>query len=135
MREYESIITTCNLLKLTQAKYSDVGAVLLFRMGIFSDEREVEQRIGEVLVGHGGVGKHARAGMAFSNGAGSLLIGFQMQCIRIAQIRGRWIQLGDKLSGVRFHSGYPIQVPINPMAVVAHAFAIKDISPSQDISF
>ena len=53
-------------------------ANLLFRMRVFSDQGEVEQRVGEVLVGHGGVGKHTGAGMAFADGAGTFLVGFQM---------------------------------------------------------
>jgi hypothetical protein len=52
-------------------------------MGIFPDEREVEQHIGEVLIGHGGVGKHAGAWMAFANGASALLVGFQTELLRI----------------------------------------------------
>jgi len=52
-------------------------------MRIFSDECEVEQRIGEVLIGHGGVREHAGAGMAFTNGAGPFLVGFQAQDVRI----------------------------------------------------
>ena len=51
---------------------------LLLRMRVFSDKREVEERIGEVLVGQGGIGKHAGARMAFPNRAGTFLIGFQM---------------------------------------------------------
>ena len=56
---------------------------LLLRVGIFSDEREVEQHIGEVLIGHRAVGKHAGAGMSLPNGAGALLVGFQAQSLRI----------------------------------------------------
>jgi hypothetical protein len=74
---------------------------LLLRMGIFSDEREVEQRVGEVLIGHGGVGKHARAWMAFADGAGSLLVGFQAQLLGIPQIGGRRIQFRDERRRVR----------------------------------
>ena len=56
-----------------------IDAPLLLRVGIFSDQREVDQRIGEVLIGHGGVWEHAGPGMAFSDGAGAFLIGFEAQ--------------------------------------------------------
>lgn len=58
-------------------------ATLLLRVGIFSDEREVEQEVGEVLIGHGGVRKHSGARMAFSNSASPFLVVFQVQDIRI----------------------------------------------------
>lgn len=59
--------------------FSHQALNLLFRVGVFSDEREVEQRIGEVLIGHGGVREHAGPGMAFPDGAGAFPIGFEVQ--------------------------------------------------------
>lgn len=56
---------------------------LLLRVGFFSDECEVEQGIGEVLVGHGSVGKHAGTGMAFPDGPGAFLVSLQAQDIGI----------------------------------------------------
>ena len=50
---------------------------LLLRVGVFSDEREVEQGIGEILIGHGGIGEHPGPRMAFSDGAGTFLVHLQ----------------------------------------------------------
>ncbi len=56
---------------------------LLLRMRVFSDQREVEERVGEVLIGQSGVGKHAGAGMALSDGPGSFLVILEMQDIGV----------------------------------------------------
>ncbi len=56
---------------------------LLLRMRIFSDKCEVEERIGEVLVGESGVGKHAGARMTLPDGPGSFLVVFEAQDIGI----------------------------------------------------
>jgi len=56
---------------------------LLLRMRVFSDQREVEQSIGEILVGHGGVGKHTGAGMALPDGPSPFLVVFEAQDIGV----------------------------------------------------
>ena len=56
---------------------------LLLRMGIFSDERKVEQSVGKVLVGHGGVGKHTGSGMALPDGPSPFLVAFEAQDIGV----------------------------------------------------
>ena len=104
-------------------------------MGIFSDEREVEKCVGEVLVGQGGIGKHAGAGMAFSDGTGTFLVILEAQHIGISQIGGWRIELRNKFGRVRFQSWRTIQISIDPMAVVAGALTIKDIPSSQNIAF
>ena len=110
-------------------------AHLLFRVGIFSDEREVEQSVDEVLIGHGGVRKHAGTWMAFSDGAGSFLVGFQAQRLGIPQVGRRRIQLRDERSGVGFQSGSSSDIAIDAMTVVAHTFAVENLPSPQDIAF
>ena len=103
-------------------------------MGIFSDEREVEQGIGEVLIGHGAVGKHAGPGMTFSDSAGSFLVGFQAESLGIPQIgRGR-IQFRDERGSVGFQSRSSADIPIDAMTVVTHTLAVENFSPPQDIA-
>lgn len=107
---------------------------LLLRMRIFSDERKVKQRISEILIGHGGVGEHAGAGMAFPDGVRPFLVGFQAQDIRIPQIGGRGIQLRYECGSVRFQPGDLADIPINPMTVVTDPFPIEDLPTSKDIA-
>lgn len=63
-----------NICEITHHVSLQAGLLLWVR--IFSDEGKVEQQIGEVLIGHRVVGKHAGARVAFSDSEGSLLVGF-----------------------------------------------------------
>lgn len=109
--------------------------MLLLRVGIFSDERKVEQGIGEVLIGHAAVRKHAGPGMSFPDGAGALLVGFQMQRLGIPQVGGRWIQSCDERDGVLFQSRSSPDVPIDAMTVVAQTLAVENLTASHHIAF
>lgn len=51
---------------------------LLCQMGILPDEGEVQQCVGEILIGHRGVGKHTGSRMAFPDSTDAFLVCPQM---------------------------------------------------------
>ena len=120
------------MVKITDLNFSPS---LLLRVRIFSDQREVDQRIGEVLIGHGGVWEHAGPGMALPDGAGAFLIGFEAQDFGVPQIGRRRIQLVDKRGSVGFQPRSSPDIPIDAMTVVANAFPVKYLSSPHHIAF
>ncbi len=94
----------------------------------------VGQRVGEILIRHGGVREHACAWMTFSNGMGAMFVGFQVQRLRVTQVRRCRIEPGDERGGVGFELRWPISIAIHTMTVVADAFPVEDGSTPLGIS-
>ena len=105
-----------------------------FRGAFTPEESQVGQGVDEFLIGHGGIGKHASAGMAVQDCTRALLVGAQAQLIRISQI-DRWgIELSDKRCGFSCKFRSLVLVPVDAMAVVAHAFSVEDRSTTLSIA-
>ena len=55
-----------------------------FRGAFTPEESQVGQGVDEILIGHGGIGKHACAGMAVQDCTRTLPVSLQMQHLRIS---------------------------------------------------
>ncbi len=76
------------------------GVVLSLWRAFAPEEREVGQSVNELLSRHRGVGKHACARVSFPDCTRALLVGLQMQHLRISQIDRLRIELRDERGGV-----------------------------------
>jgi hypothetical protein len=91
---------------------------------------EVRQCIREFLIGHPRIRKHPCARVPFTNDSCALLVGFQMQRLRIAQITRLWKELRDQFGGASLELGQLISTAIYAMAVITDAFPVED-APSR----
>ena len=99
------------------------------------EEREVGQRVGELLIRHPCVRKHACARVSFPDCMRALLVSLEMQRLRASQI-DRWrIELSDERGGVGCELRLLLHVPIHAMAVVTHALPVKDCSAPLGIAY
>ena len=90
------------------------------------DESQVGHGIAELLSRHRGVGKHACAGMAFAYGVESGFIGGQSERLPIPEVGWWWIELIDERGGIGRELWSLVLVPINAMAIVAHALPVEN---------
>ena len=98
-----------------------------FLWGAFSsEEREVGQGVGEILSRHRSVGEHACTGMAFADGVEPGFVGGQSERLPIPEVGWWWIELIDERGGVGCELRSLVLVPINAMAVVAHALPVEN---------
>ena len=107
---------------------NQAGVGLSLWRTLASKESEIGQRVGEFLIGHGGVWKHPRAWVPFPDSFGSRIVAGQPKAFRTSQIDWWRIELSDERGGVGCELRSLFNVPIHAMAVIAHALPVKDCS-------